>query len=600
MTAAPAPMLVDRRSRRIDFDAWMQRVALIALLLLLGLFILAPLCVMIVRSFTNDDNAFIGLTNFINYFSSAALRQSLLNTFIIGIATMLITVLLAFPYAYAITASRIPFRKLFFVLSLLPLYGPSMLYGIGFSTLFGNQGLLATGCFGRWPIHIHLYIHGLVGIILSEVLATFPPAVLVLTVSLTHRDRRLYEAAESMGVRGWRVFQSVTLPSCLFALISAASIAFVLSTTDYGAPVMLAEKTNVLALDIATKVMGIGQKGDHGMGAVISLVLLAPTVLATLVEMLMRRKQSAALNARSVPMSPTHAPLRDALLLVYCMLIVGMILVVTAAPVLFSLVGNWPYSITPRTGRFVYHGAAFTLDHFNFEQIGQATGGGMTAFYNSLLVAAITAVTGTAFAFFTAYLIGKTRVFQPLRAFARAIAMIPLGLPGMVLGLAYVLIFSPRNWGPLPNPAGALYNTLAILVISNIVHYLGVSFLTASTALAQIDQEFEQVAASMSVPLWRLLLRVTLPICTPAILEIAVYYFVSAMTTVSAVFFLCSASNPLAAAAVVNLEDAGNQQAAAAMAVLILLSNVLIRLAAEPVLRYARYHTQRYTAASLG
>jgi len=578
----------------VDLDSWMQRIAIFLLFGLLAFLILAPLAVMLVRSLTDDAGSFVGIRNFITCLSDAEILQSLRNTVILGVETMVTTVMLAFPFAYAVSCTRMPFRRLLLILCMLPIYAPTMLYGLGLYSLFGNQGLLTTGLFGRLPVHVELYIHGLVGIVLAEVLACFPPAVLILTVSLSHRDRRLYEAAASMGVSSFRVLRSITLPLCRAGLISAGAVAFMLSTTDYGAPEMLAEKTNVLALDIAVRALGIGQKSDHAIGAVISLMLLVPTLIASLVQMAMRRKQSAALSARSVHMHPDQRPVLDRLLLVYCLAIVSCILLVTCSPMAVALARNWPYSLYPAAQTARLKGSVFTLDHFSFDSIGAATGGGISAYWTSLQVAAWTAIAGTAFSFMAAYLVEKTSVLRRLRRAAHAIAVIPLGLPGMVLGLAFVLMFNPLKWGPVPNPFAGLYGTIALLVLCNSIHYLGVSFLTASTAVAQLDPEFEQVANSMAVPNWRLFLRVTLPICLPAILEIGIYYFVSAMTTVSAVIFLVSVRTPLASVAIVSLKDDGNLEAAAAMAMLVLLSNILLRAAAEPLFRYLRFRTQRW------
>jgi iron(III) transport system permease protein len=370
-------------------------------------------------------------------------------------------------------------------------------------------------------------------------------------------------------------------------LISAASIAFVLATTDYGAPAMLAERTNVLALDIAQKALAVDS--DQSLSATINLVLLIPTVVASAIQMAMRRRQNAALTAKSVPMIAEQNVTRDSLLFIYCTLVAGAILLVTLAPLLITFASTWPYSLYPKSA------SAFSLNNFNFDAVGDATGGGIDAYWNSLIVAGLTALVGTLFSFIAAYLIERTRPLHVLRRIARAIAIIPLGLPGMVLGLSYVLIFNPLKWGPIPNPVQGLYNTIAILILCNVIHYLGVSFLTASAAITQLDHEFEQVAQSMAVPAWRLFLRVTVPVCTPAIIEIAMYYFVSAMTTVSAVIFLVSPRTPLASVAIVNLKDA-NLGPAAAMAVLVLLSNIIVRALVEPIQRYFHRRTQSWQA----
>ena len=105
------------------------------------------------------------------------------------------------------------------------------------------------------------------------------------------------------------------------------------------------------------------------------------------------------------------------------------------------------------------------------------------------------------------------------------------------------------------------------------------SHLTAVTALKQIDQEFETVSASLRVPFWRTFARVTLPVCLPAVLDIAMYLFVNAMTTVSAVVFLYSPHTTLAAIAVLNMDDAGDVAPAAAMAMLIFVTSAVIRAA---------------------
>ena len=108
-------------------------------------------------------------------------------------------------------------------------------------------------------------------------------------------------------------------------------------------------------------------------------------------------------------------------------------------------------------------------------------------------------------------------------------------MPGLVLGLGYIFFFNNPA-----NPFNFIYGTMAILVVCTISHFYSVSHLTAVTALKQIDQEFETVSASLRVPFWRTFARVTLPVCLPAVLDIAMYLFVNAMTTVSAVVFLYS------------------------------------------------------------
>jgi iron(III) transport system permease protein len=183
-------------------------------------------------------------------------------------------------------------------------------------------------------------------------------------------------------------------------------------------------------------------------------------------------------------------------------------------------------------------------------------------------------VIGTALVFAGAYLIEKLKVFPSGRAAAQFLAMLPMAVPGLVLGLGYVFFYN-APW----NPLGWLYGTLLVLVINTVAHFYTVAHITATTALKQIDPEFEAVSASLKVPFWRTFARVTAPICLPAILDIAVYMFVNALTTVSAVIFLYGAGTKLASIAIIHMDESGTSAAAAAMATTIMATAILAKLA---------------------
>jgi iron(III) transport system permease protein len=111
-----------------------------------------------------------------------------------------------------------------------------------------------------------------------------------------------------------------------------------------------------------------------------------------------------------------------------------------------------------------------------------------------------------------------------------------------------------------------------------VTHFYTVCHLTATAAIRQLDPEFEAASVSLKVPVWRTFLRVTVPICLPAILEVAIYIFVNAMTTVSAVIFLYGPDTKPASVAVVHMDEAGQASAAAAMAVTILIAATLVKI----------------------
>jgi len=159
-----------------------------------------------------------------------------------------------------------------------------------------------------------------------------------------------------------------------------------------------------------------------------------------------------------------------------------------------------------------------------------------------------------------------------VRGIVQLLAFLPMAVPGIVLGLGYIFFFNAPN-----NPLNFLYATMAILVINTVAHYYTVGHLTATTALKQIDPEFESVSASLKVPVWRTFARVTAPICLPAILDIAIYLFVNAMTTVSSVIFLYAPDTKLASVAALNIEEAGATAAAAALCIVIVITSATVK-----------------------
>ena len=223
-----------------------------------------------------------------------------------------------------------------------------------------------------------------------------------------------------------------------------------------------------------------------------------------------------------------------------------------------SLVTRWPYNL------------ALTLNNYAF---GQFDSDGWSAYLNSLELAAWTAVIGTVVIFIGAYLLEKTRSFTFGRTVAQFMAMLPMAVPGLVLGLAYIFFFNEKG-----NPFGFIYATMAILVVNSITHFYTVSHLTATTALKQLDAEFEAVSASLKVSLFRTMSRVTVPVCLPAVLDISIYLFVNAMTTVSAVIFLYSTDSKLASVSIINMDESGFTAAAAAMAVTIVATSAAVKI----------------------
>lgn len=489
-----------------------------------------------------------GLQNYVTYFSTPSLFQSIENSLFIAALSTVITVSLAFGFAYALSRSCMRFKGFFRLIALAPILVPSLLPGIALVYLFGNQGMIKGLLLGE-------SIYGPIGIVIGSVFFTFPHAMLIITTALAISDARLYEAAESLKASRWKIFWTVTLPGARYGLISAAFVVFNLVITDFGLPKVIGGQYNMLAVDIYKQVIG---QQNFEMGAVVSVVLLIPALVAFAVDRQVQKKQVALLSARSVPYQPRRNPRNDWLAFGYCGLVAVFIVGLLAVCQFAALIKFWPYDLS------------LSLNNYAFDLM---DGGGWASYYNSIQMALLTAVIGTLVVFTGGYMVEKTKGFNSGRGLFQLLAMLPMAIPGMVLGLAYIFFFNNPQ-----NPLNFFYGTMAILVICTVTHFYTVSHLTAVTALKQMDREFESVAASLKQPFTRLFRVVTVPVCLPTILDISIYLFVNAMTTVSAVVFLYSPTTTLASVAVLNMDDAGDIAPAAAMGMMIFYTNAGARI----------------------
>jgi iron(III) transport system permease protein len=534
--------------QQLGRDDLLMRGLLALLLLALVVAVLLPLGALLMKSVEGADGSFVGLDNFARYFANPALTRSIANSLWISLVSTLICVLLAFAFAYCITRTCMPGRAIFRLTSQLPLLAPSLLPAISLVYLFGNQGIAKGALFGH-------SIYGPIGIVMGEVFWTFPHALMILTTALATADARLYEAAAALKASAWRTFWTVTVPGARYGIISATFVVFTLVITDFGVPKVIGGHYSVLATDVYKQVIG---QQNFRMGAVVGLLLLLPAVFSFLVDQYAQRRQSAALSARAVPLIPRPNRLADGMALAFCVLVSGAVLAVLGVAFFASLAKFWPYDLTP------------SLKNYDFDNM---DGGGWESFGNSLQMAALTAVVGTVVVFVGAWLSEKTRGAGALRTLYQLLAVLPLAVPGLVLGLGYIFFFNAPD-----NPLNPIYGTMWILVLCTVAHFYSVAHLTAVTALQQIDREFEAVSASLRVPIHRTFLRVTLPVCLPSVLDIAMYLFVNALTTVSAVVFLYSPRTSLASVAVLNMDDAGDVAPAAAMAMTLFATAALARM----------------------
>ena len=557
-----------RRASAVLSDVAVRNIAIGAVLVAVFLLIVLPLYFVLSKSLQDASGHFIGLANFVEYARNAALRRSVSNSLFVSVLTALITVPLAYAYSYALTRTCMRLKALFKGIALLPLLAPSLLPAISLTFMFGNQGFIKSWMAGH-------SIYGPIGIVIAQIFHCFPHAVLILFTALSLADRRVYEVAETLDTPRWRVFWTITLPSIRYGLISAFFVVFTIAIVDFGVAKVIGGQYSVLAIDIFRQIIG---QQNFQMGSVIGVILLVPSLLSFGIDYFVRRRQVAQFGSRAQLLVPKPRFWFDTFMLAVVSLIGFLILAIIATAIFASFVKLWPYDLSLST-------ASYDFKAFDPS--------GWLPYWNSVIMATWTAVIGTVLVFVGAYLLEKGRASAALRGVVQFFAMMPLAVPGIVLGLGYVFFYN----SPV-NPLNYLYGSMALLVMCSIAHYYTVPHLAALTALKQLDAEIEGASDALGVPFWTTFRRVTVPICLPAILDIATYLFVNAMTTVAAVIFIYAPATKVASIAVVAMDDTGDIGAACAMALMIVYTSIGVKLAQTLISKWLFRRTHAWRAGA--
>ncbi|MDQ9028076.1 putative 2-aminoethylphosphonate ABC transporter permease subunit [Acinetobacter nosocomialis] len=547
LNEAASAVLKTQPRRKTEYSL-RSNIALASVAIALTLVIIAPLIMLFETAFFDENQNFVGLENFYHYFGSPALLSSVFNSVWVACTATVITVLLASIYAFALTNVNIKGKNFFKLVAFLPILAPSLLPSLALVYLFGKQGVLK-------PLLGDIQIYGPIGILISYCFWLFPAILMLMMVSFRSVDQRLIEASLSLGKNIWKTHYHVTLPAIRYGIISASLVAFIYVLTDFGIPKVIGGSFNMMALDVYKQIIG---QQNMSMGAVISILLLLPAVFVFIFDRIQSKRHTRFQAFQAKPYVSVPNKKLEVVLSLFCGLVSGAILLIIFTAVLASFIQSWPYDLS------------LTLAHYSFEYV---DGGGWAAYFNSVRMALFSTVFGTALIFMVALLTERFKAHPFIKNYVQALVLLPLAVPGLVLGIAYILFFNQQS-----NPLNVLYGTMTILVISTIVHYYTVPHLTLTNAIKQIPLQLDQAAETLGTSKWKTFWKVYLPMCFPALCDVSVYIFVNAMTTVSAAIFLYSPDTSLAAVAVLNMDDAGDTVAAVAMSILILTTSCVVKL----------------------
>ena len=533
-------------SRRLEMDRFVVPTVTIVIGLLLAFFLIFPLYSILQLSFFKGG--VIGfstftLDNFYKYFTTTYTLNALWHSLFVSFVTTFFVTVITFFLAYALTRTTIRGKSFFRAIIMLPLVAPSIMQALALIYLFGRNGLITSHL-----IQTDWNIYGPVGIIVSEILYCLPHSFVILFTTLSAVDIRLDEAAESLGASPLKVFTKITLPSAKYGIVSAAALTFNLTITDFGNPVVIGGNYNVLATEIYSQVTNLYR---FDLGATIAIILLVPSMIAFLLNYYISRKSFSMISGAARPFIPPSKPFKKIAFTSYSILVSASIIMIFATVIVGSFVKVWPYDWS------------LTLDHYTFPSIG-----GYSAIWTSFWISLIVGVVGAFSTLVAAYAMETRKPFfkQTLYFFS----VMPAAIPGLVMGLGYILAFN--------RPYFSFYGTPWIIVINIVVCNFTLGVLSSVSNLKNIDPSIEEASISLGGDTIRTFFRIIFPLTRVAFFQNFTYFFMRSMTTISAVIFLVSASVHLAAIEIIMLDNDGWTASANAMCTCI-IAIVLVVLA---------------------
>lgn len=493
----------------------------------LGLFVLYPTVRVLLYPTVQD---YLTIPQSVRWIQAA--RNSLVST-VLSTST---AVLVGLAFAFATTRPDVPGRRFFRTVALLPLFAPPFMVAFSYILLFGRQGLVTRHLLG---LDVNLF--GLHGLWLAQTVAFFPLAMLVIAGVLESVNPSLEHAARNLGADEWQVARTVTLALARPGIAGAALVVAISVLADFGNAVVIAGGWPLLATEAWFRLEGMADL--RGASLVVAMLVVPTTGLFLLERYWVSRRRYTTITGRGgrLERPPTYPPLKWAAFSV-CALTSVLVVLIYLGVVAGAFTAVW--------GR----DWSVTLDHWRLAS------DRVTSLWASLRVAAgaglVTAVAGILLAFLTSRAV-------PLRRALDFLAVLPGALPGVFVGVGFVLAFN--------RPPLELVGTPWVLVLALAFWHLPLGYQAALAQLQQIDRSIEEAASNLGARGLHLLRDVYLPLLARAFVEGFTVSFVRAVTNVSIAVFLVSPGNVVATFAILNMIGNGIWGGAAALTTMLLL-----------------------------
>lgn len=472
-----------------------------------AVFLAVPIVRLLMESFVGEAGA--GISNYVEVLTGRGFLRALGNSVTVSVSSALTATVLAFFLAYSIQYTNLSrrFKSVIRTLAVLPMLLPTITYGFAIIYSFGKQGLL-TKLFGRQLFDIY----GFNGLLFGYVIYTLPISFMLILNTMGFIDKKFMVVSRVMGDSPLRTFWQTIIRPLLGTLAASFVQCFFLCFTDYGIPASVGGEYEVIATVLYNEMLG--SIPNFNRGAVVAMMMLIPSVLSIALLKYLERYNVRYTRISQIELKKNR--MRDGVCAAGSSLIILSVLAVFAVIFVVPLVQEWPYQVS------------FTLEHVQAVLNDSSLFG---VYKNSIFVAVCTALLGLLITYGAALATARSGLSGKRKGVIDAIALVTNTIPGMVIGIAFMFIFSGTP----------LQNTFPLIILCNVVHFFSTPYLMMRNSLSKLNSSWETTASLMGDTWIKTIVRIVTPNMTSTILEVFSCYFVNAMVTVSAVIFIAGA-----------------------------------------------------------
>lgn len=556
---------------------WVPTAWAILLVVVLAFLIIYPTLMLIVGALTTVNPVVDGyqlsdlsIGNFLTVATNPNVASALVNSLIACGGGTLVAVVIGLTFAWVVVRTNTPCKGLIASAGMLPLFVPPLVAGVAWALLGSPKTGLLNLIAAKLGLPFRIDMYSMSGMIFVFGIYYAPYVYMFTASALRNMDPSLEEAAEISGASATRTMATVTFPLILPAIVSGMLLSFIVMLGIYGIPAVLGSPANISVLTTYIFALTAWTPPKYNTAAAVAVILMIVTgILVYLQQRVISGRSYTTVAGKAFrPRSLNLGPWRWvtlALAIVYLLVVVVLptLALIVAAFRKFLFIRDIP--------------ALFDMNQYGWQHFIKMFDNPLTlqSIINSMYVGILTAIVGGILSFAVGYTITRTQT--PGRRVIDVITTIPVAIPGLVIGVAYLWA-----WIGLP---GGLYGTFWILALAFVARFLPDTVKALSTSLMQLHKELEEASWICGRGTLATIRSIVLPLARPGVVAGMTLLFILAIRELGSSLFLYSSGTMVMAVQLLGYYEGGNVGITAAfslvqmvlLAVLISFTNWLSR-----------------------